>query len=246
MTLSGKTAVITGGGRGIGLAIARAMAAQGANIVLCDVDEQSAKRSAQELADRYEVKTLGLRADVSRATDCDAVIKAAAGIGGPDILVNNAGITRDNLAVRMSEADWDAVLDINLKGAFLMSRAALKIMMRSRSGRIINISSAAGQMGNAGQANYSSAKAGLIGLTKSMAREFASRNVLVNAVAPGFVDTQMAHALPEDVKTKMLSVIPLGRFASPEDVAAAALFLAGDGAAYITGQTIAVNGGLYL
>jgi 3-oxoacyl-[acyl-carrier protein] reductase len=244
---SGKTAIITGAARGIGYAIAEALCAQGANAALCDVDEAAAKESAEKLAKTHGVKTLGLRADVTSAESCDEFTKTAAQtLGGPDILVNNAGITRDNIAVRMSEADWDAVLDTNLKGAFLMSRAALKHMMRNRSGRIINISSVVGQMGNGGQANYSASKAGLIGLTKSLAREFASRNVLVNAVAPGFVTTRMTDAMPEDAKAKLLSIIPLARFARPEDIAAAVVFLAGDGAAYITGQTIAVNGGLYI
>ena len=181
------------------------------------------------------------------ASACDAFIKQTAEtLGGPHVLVNNAGITRDNIAVRMGEDDWDAVLDVNLKGAFLMSRAALKYMMKARAGRIVNITSVVGQMGNAGQANYAASKSGLIGLTKSLAREYASRNVLVNAVAPGFVQTPMTDELAQDAKTKLLAMIPLARFAKPADIAAAVLFLAGGQSAYITGQVIAVNGGLYI
>ncbi|MDD2773643.1 MAG: 3-oxoacyl-[acyl-carrier-protein] reductase [Elusimicrobiales bacterium] len=245
---SGKTAVITGAARGIGYAIADALCAQGAAAALCDVDEAAAREAAAKLSGTHGVKTLGARADVSSAQGCDDFVKTAVETlgGGPDILVNNAGIARDNIAVRMSEADWDAVLDTNLKGAFLMSRAALKYMMRNRAGRIINIASVVGQMGNAGQANYAASKAGLIGLTKSLAREFAARNVLVNAVAPGFVETRMTEALSGDARTKVLAMIPLARFARAEDIAAAVTFLAGPDASYITGQVIAVNGGLYI
>ena len=246
-TFSGKSVVITGGARGIGLEIARAFAAQGADIALCDVNVEAVQSSAAALQTEFSVKTLGAQVNVTDASACDAFIKQTAEtLGGPHVLVNNAGITRDNIAVRMGEDDWDAVLDVNLKGAFLMSRAALKYMMKARAGRIVNITSVVGQMGNAGQANYAASKSGLIGLTKSLAREYASRNVLVNAVAPGFVQTPMTDELAQDAKTKLLAMIPLARFAKPADIAAAVLFLAGGQSAYITGQVIAVNGGLYI
>ena len=245
-TLEAKRALVTGAARGIGLAIARAFAREGASVCLCDIDGETAAISARTVEKEFSVKAFGLAADVSDAAQCEAAVaETISGLGGLEILVNNAGVTKDNLAVRLSEEDWDKVLDANLKGAFLMSRSALKRMMRG-GGRIINVSSVVGQMGNAGQCNYSASKAGLIGLTKSLAREFASRNVLVNAVAPGFVETRMTEALAPEAKTKLLAAIPLARFAKPEDVASAVLFLAGDGASYITGQVLAVNGGLYI
>jgi len=245
--LSGAKAIVTGGARGIGFSIAELLAENGADIAMCDVNEEAAKASAADIASRFGVKGLGLKADVSKAADCEAFVSAVhEQLGGLDILVNNAGITKDNLAIRMSEADWDAVLGVNLKGAFLMSKNAARLMMKQRRGRIINIASIVGQTGNAGQANYSASKSGLFGLTKTFAREFASRNILVNAVAPGFVQTKMTDALDEQTRAAMLAQIPLKRLAQPSDIARAVLFLAGEDSAYITGQILAVNGGLYM
>ena len=244
--LRGKSAAVTGASQGIGLAIAREFAVEGANVALCSVDGLSAQ-AAQVIAAEFGVKALGAKLDVAKPEECENFVKRALEeLGGLDILVNNAGVARDNLAVRLDEAQWDAVLDVNLKGAFFMSKAALKHMMRNRSGRIINLSSVVGQTGNAGQANYSASKSGLLGLTKSLAREFASRNVLVNAIAPGFVETAMTAALKDEARLKALAAIPLGRMATPEDIAKAALFLACDDSAYITGQVLAVNGGMYM
>lgn len=244
--LAGKIAAVTGASQGIGLAIAREFASQGAHLALCSVDEL-ADRAAQDLSKEFGVKTFGMKTDVSRHEECEIFIKRALeDLGGLDILVNNAGIARDNLAVRLDEAQWDLVLDVNLKGAFFMSKAALKHMMRNRGGRIINMSSVVGQMGNGGQSNYSASKSGLIGLTKSLAREFASRNVLINAIAPGFVETPMTAGIKDEARQKALASIPLGRGARPEDIAKAALFLASDDSAYITGQVLAVNGGMYM
>jgi len=245
--LEGKVAAVTGGARGIGMHIARALALEGASVAICDVALDDARKTAAEVAAETGSKCEGFSANVADAAQCEAFVKdVMEKLGGLHILVNNAGITRDNLAVRLSEADWDAVLDVNLKGSFLMSKAALKHMMRAREGRIVNIASVVGQMGNAGQANYSASKSGLIGLTKSLAREFASRNVLVNAVAPGFVKTRMTDALPAEGREKLLSMIPLGRFAECEDIARAVVFLSGPDSAYITGTVLPVNGGLYI
>lgn len=243
----GKVVLITGGARGIGYAVAEAFGAEGASIALCDVDENEAVEAAAKLASAFGIPALGIKADVSASGDCEKVTGAAnEKFGRIDVLVNNAGITRDTLCLRMSEAQWDAVLDVNLKGAFLMSQAAMKKMIKQRSGRIINVSSIVGQMGNAGQANYSASKSGLIGLTKSLARELSGRNILVNAVAPGFINTRMTEAIPEEAKTKLMEAIPLKRFGQPKDVAQAILFLAGDESSYITGQVLAVNGGMYM
>ncbi|MFH1619079.1 MAG: 3-oxoacyl-[acyl-carrier-protein] reductase [bacterium] len=245
--LEGKSALVTGSARGIGFAVADRLAQEGACVLLCDIDGEGAKTSAARIAQIRGVRSEGEGGDVSKPEDCERIIRTALDkFTQIDILVNNAGIKKDNLAVRMSEADWDAVLDVNLKGAFLMSKAAMRPMMKQRRGRIINISSVVGQMGNAGQANYSASKSALLGLTKSLARELAGRNILVNAVAPGFVKTSMTDGLKDEAKTALLEMIPLGRFAEPDDIARAVLFLAGDDSAYITGQVLAVNGGLYM
>lgn len=243
----GKTVLVTGATRGIGLAIAEAFAQAGANIAVCGTSQEAAENTARELAAKFGVKAYGQKADIALAADSDALVaNTIKELGGLDVLVNNAGITRDGLTVRMSEEDWDAVINTNLKGTFLVSKAALKVMFKQRSGSIVNISSVVGQSGNAGQVNYAATKAGVIGMTKSLAKEFGSRNVRVNAVAPGFVRTAMTDALPEEVKAKALADVPLKRFAETADIAKAVLFLAGEDASYITGQVLAVNGGLYI
>ena len=192
-------------------------------------------------------KVCARKADISNAADCEAFVAAAVQeLGGLDVLVNNAGITKDGLVVRMRPEDWDSVINVNLTGTFLMSKAALKVMFKQRSGNIVNISSVIGEMGNAGQANYAASKAGIIGLTKSLAKEFGSRGVRVNAVAPGFVRTAMTDALSEEMKEKAFEAVPLKRFAEPQDIAKAVMFLASQDAAYITGHVLAVNGGLYI
>ena len=245
--LEGKTALVTGAARGIGLEIAMAFAAEGAAVAVADLSPQDCAAAAAEIAGKTGARTIGLGLDVSKEADCErAIEETITAFGKVDILVNNAGITRDGLVLRMKEADFDAVMDVNLKGAFLMAKAAAKPMLKARAGRIINISSVVGQSGQAGQANYSASKAGLIGLTKSLAREFAPRQVLVNAVAPGFIRTRMTEGLKDEAKTKIYEMIPLGRMGEPGEVAKAALFLAGDDSAYITGQVLAVNGGLYM
>jgi len=243
--LSGKVAVVTGGSRGIGQAIASRFSQSGAHVALIDIDESGAKQTARELTGSG--KCVGLGADVSNAEQISTALNEAETQLGPiDILVNNAGLTRDGLLIRMSEDDWDLVLDVNLKGPFLATKLAGQKMMKRRSGRIINVASVVGIIGNAGQANYASSKAGLIGLTKAVAKELASRNVLVNAVAPGFIDTEMTRHLPETAKKTLMGQIPLGRLGVADDIAGAVMFLASDFASYITGQVLVVDGGMVM
>ena len=242
----GKVAVITGASRGIGKSIAVALAAQGAIIVAMDMDQAATDAVVAELQ-ASGAQALAVVGNVTAAADVDKMIDAAvAAFGRVDILVNNAGITRDGLLMRMKEEDWDAVLSVNLKGAFLCTRSAFKVMSKQRYGRIINIASVVGQMGNAGQANYCASKAGLIGLTKSNAREMAKRNVTVNAVAPGFIATAMTDALPEKVREELAAQIPLERLGSADDIANAVVFLASESSGYITGHVLSVNGGMYM
>jgi 3-oxoacyl-[acyl-carrier protein] reductase len=244
--LAGRVAVITGGTRGIGLASARLLAEDGASMVVSGRDAGRLDAAVKEL-EALGVAALGIAADAAKREDCDRLVDAAKErFGRIDVLVNNAGMTRDQLLVRMKDDDWDQVLDVNLRGVFLMTRAAGKVMMRQKSGRIINITSTAGAMGNAGQVNYSAAKAGVIGLTKAAARELAHWNILVNAVAPGLIDTDMTATVPAEAREALLDQIPLKRIGVAREVAEMVRFLAGDGAAYITGQTIHVNGGLYM
>jgi len=242
--LEGKTAIVTGAARGIGRAICLKLADQGANIVGIDV-MPDALEEAGALVRELGVEFLALQADVSRADQMkEAVTKAAATFGSVDIMVNNAGITRDNLLVRMGDEEWDQVLAINLKGVFNGIKAVARIMSKQRSGRIINIASVVGITGNAGQANYSASKAGVIGLTKTAARELARRNVTVNAVAPGFIETPMTAKLTQEAREASLGAIPTGRFGQPADVAAVVAFLASPDAGYITGEVIRVDGGM--
>jgi 3-oxoacyl-[acyl-carrier protein] reductase len=241
--LSGKTAFVTGSTRGIGLAIARSLHGAGARVAIVGRDLERARTVAGGLGDR----AAGVACDVAQADQVDAAVAAAeSGLGPIDILVNNAGLTRDNILLRLTDADWDLVLDANLKGAFHTMRAVIKGMMKRRFGRIVNIGSIVGLTGNKGQANYAASKAGLIGLTKSVAKEYASRNILVNCIAPGFIETDMTDALPAEARATLLEEIALGRLGRPEDVAGTVLFLASDLAAYITGQVLVVDGGMVI
>ncbi len=245
--MRGKNAVITGGARGIGEAIATTMANLGANIILWDVLEDQAKATAEKLAKAHGVKAAGAGVDVTKADSVDAAVDAAVKeFGGIDILVNNAGITRDGLIIRMKEEDWDLVLAINLKGVWQCTKSVGRVMLKARGGSIVNIASVVGVMGNAGQANYSASKAGVIGLTKTSAKEFASRGVRVNAVAPGYIRTAMTDKLTDEQRKRMQDLIPLQELGTPEDVADAAAFLASNAARYITGQTINVCGGMVM
>ncbi|MFP3918894.1 3-oxoacyl-[acyl-carrier-protein] reductase [Lysinibacillus telephonicus] len=245
--LDGKTAVVTGASRGIGRAIALQLASEGANVVVnFSGSEQKAQQVVEEI-NSLGAKAIAVQANVADNESVQSLMNAAIEqFGSIDILVNNAGITRDNLIMRMKEEEWDDVINTNLKGVFLCTKAVTRQMMKQRSGRIINITSIVGVMGNAGQANYVAAKAGVIGLTKTTARELASRNILVNAIAPGFITTEMTDALPEEVKSSMLSQIPLGSLGEPEHIAKAVVFLASEDSNYMTGQTLHIDGGMHM
>ena len=246
MKLEGKTAVITGGARGIGKEIAKVLAKEGADCVLCDVNTEELKTAAAEI-ESLGVQCLPLALNVCDLKQCeDAANKIIDKFKKIDILINNAGITRDGLLLRMKEEDWDSVIAVNLKGTFNCTKAAVKVMLKQRSGRIVNVASIIGVMGNAGQANYAASKAGVIGLTKSTAKEVASRNINVNAIAPGFIETKMTDVLSDEVKEAMLKQIPLKRFGKPEDVGNLVLFLVSDDASYITGQVIKIDGGMVM
>jgi len=246
MKLKDKVSLITGGARGIGKEIALTLGKEGSKIAICDVNINEALKTKEEL-ERQSIIAEAFQADVGVYLQVEQMLnKILDKFGKVDILVNNAGITKDNLILRMSEEDWDKVIDINLKGSFNCIKAVSKIMIKQRYGKIINIASIVGLIGNVGQANYSASKAGIIALTKTTAKELASRNINVNAIAPGFIDTEMTKVLPENIKQKMLEQIPLGRFGLPEEVAKVCLFLASDDSSYITGQTIVVDGGMVM
>lgn len=244
--LGGRVAIVTGGSRGIGFAIAARLAADGATVVVSARDAARLDRAVKEL-ETHGAPVLGVVADASKREDADRLADTAKQqFGRIDVLVNNAGMTKDALFIRMKDDDWDRVMDVNLRGVFLITRAVTKTMVRQKSGRVINIASTAGAMGNAGQANYSAAKAGLIGFTKATARELAHWSITVNAVAPGLIDTDMAAAMPAEARDAMIAQIPLKRAGTAREVAEMVGFLAGDEAAYVTGQVFHVNGGLYM
>lgn len=240
-----RVAVITGSARGIGRAIAEALAEQGCNIVISDVNAEGCQKTADEIATRYGVKAIGQAANVTKKEDMTALANTAVEkLGKLDIWVNNAGVLRDDLLMRMSEEDWNLVLDVNLKGVFFGIQAATKVMMKAKYGKIVNISSVAGLIGNAGQANYSAAKAGVIAITKTAAREYASRNINVNAITPGYIQTDMTGALPQKVQEELAKMVPLPNKGAPSDIAKAARFLASSDADFITGVILRVDGGM--
>lgn len=247
MNLTDKVALVTGASGGIGRSVSIALAKAGADVVINYSGNLAKAEEVQKEVEALGRRSMVIKADISSADEVSAMMKAAVkSFGKIDILVNNAGITRDGSLLMMKEEDWDAVLNTNLKGVFLCTKTAAKLMLKKKYGRIINIASVVGLIGNAGQANYSAAKAGVIGLTKTSARELAARNITVNAVAPGFIRTKMTDVLPEEVKESMLSQVPLARLGTPDEVADAVLFLASDRASYITGQVISVNGGMVM
>jgi len=244
-SMKGRVAIVTGGARGIGRAIVEKLAFLGADVVIADMLVELAEKSSEEISQMTNTKIRAVKVNVTEGKSASEMIdQTLKEFGKVDILVNNAGITRDTLILRMEEADWDAVLDVNLKGAFNCSKAVLRTMMKQRYGRIVNISSVSGQAGQAGQTNYSASKAGLIGFTKALAREVASRMITVNAVAPGFIPTSLTNDLSEELKKSILGATPVGRMGKPEEIAAAVAFLASEEAAYITGQVLAVDGGM--
>jgi 3-oxoacyl-[acyl-carrier protein] reductase len=245
--LDGKIALVTGASRGIGRAIALELASAGADLILNYASSEAAVREVEKEIEALGRQCLPIQADVGSSEEVERMVsRAIETFGRIDVLVNNAGITKDGLAMRMKPEDWNLVLQINLTGAFYATQQVLPAMVKQRSGRIINIASVVGQAGNPGQANYVASKAGIIGLTKALAQEVASRSITVNAVAPGFIETDMTAVLPQEVRDKMLTAIPLKRMGRPEDVAAAVRFLASDDAQYITGHVINVNGGMYM
>ena len=247
MKLENQVAIVTGGGRGIGHAIALRLAAEGAKVAVVSRTESHAARTAEEINAAQPEAARAYSVDVADHTAVQELTgRIASDLGRVDILVNNAGLTRDGLSMRMPLDDWDVVIDTNLRGAFSFIQSVERLMIKQRSGRIINIASVSGLMGNAGQANYAASKAGLIGLTKSIARELASRGITVNAVAPGFITTDMTESLSDNLKTAVTGQIPLGRFGAPDDIAAAVAFLASPEAGYITGQTLTVDGGMVM
>ena len=246
MELADQVAIVTGSARGIGKTIALQLAEAGANLVISDLNVEAGNETVNEIK-KMGRQAIWIEADVSKSDQATMLIEETQEkLGRLDILVNNAGITRDNLLMRMSEDEWDSVIAVNLKGTYNCIRAATKFLMKQRSGRIINIASVVGQMGNAGQANYASSKAGVIGLTKSVAKELAARNILVNAVAPGFIETAMTEKLPEKARESLLNLIPLAKLGQPEDVAKVVLFLSSNRSNYITGQVINVDGGMVM
>jgi 3-oxoacyl-[acyl-carrier protein] reductase len=241
----GRVAIVTGGARGIGRAIAEKLAALGASVVLADMLVELAEKTAEEIAQKSNRKAFATKVNVTDSKSVSEMVeKALSEFGKVDILVNNAGITRDNLIFHINETDWDAVLAVNLKGAFNCSKAVLRPMMKQRYGRIVNISSVSGQAGQAGQTNYSASKAGLIGFTKALAREVASRQITVNAVAPGFIPSSITNEMPDEWKNSMINATPIGRMGKPEEIASAVAFLASEEAAFITGHVLAVDGGM--
>lgn len=245
--LSGKTALVTGGAQGIGKAIAEALAGCGCDIAVADLKADTAWTTAEQIREKHKVQTFPVSVDVSQYGSVeDCVNKVTGNFGKIDILVNNAGVTKDTLMIRMSPEDFDFVLNINLKGTFNFSRCAGAAMLKQKSGRIINIASIIGLIGNAGQANYAASKGGVIALTKTTAKEFASRNITCNAVAPGFIDTEMTRKLPENIREEMIKLIPMKKYGLPEDVAGIVLFLSSDLARYVTGQVIVVDGGMVM
>ncbi|MBF0215438.1 MAG: 3-oxoacyl-[acyl-carrier-protein] reductase [Candidatus Omnitrophica bacterium] len=247
MQLENKVTIITGGGRGIGKEIALLFAREGSDLAICDVNEETLSAAKKEIEGSTGRKVLTGKVNVTVPKECqDFADKVLDNFGKIDILVNNAGITRDNLLIRMSEEEWDSVINVNLKGAFNCVKAVTRTMMKQRSGKIVNMASIIGIMGNAGQANYSASKGGLIALTKTIAKELGSRNINVNAIAPGFIKTDMTDKLSEDMKEVLLKLIPLNKMGSTNDVANLALFLASEGSSYITGQTIQVDGGMVM